>query len=738
MDTLTLTRSFASLLLDTAAKGTALLLLAVLAAWLCRRSSAALRHSIWCMTMGGLLLLPVASWALPAWQIPILPPEPVALASVAEVVSLSKPGTELVTPPGTLPRLEPSPRFRVERSELPSVQKTVEPVLSAPSSVESVARPLPVIIQPAVQPLTAREWTALLVSSLWAMGVALFGLLLVVGLWRTVQLRRASLSVSEGEWPGMLVDLRQRLGLSRSVELREHAESVVPLTWGIWRPVVLLPKLARAWAEPMRRAVLLHELAHVQRGDVACQVLGRLTCVLYWFHPLAWFALRQLRQEREQACDDAVVQSGERASDYAEQLLQVARLCCAPRGLSLGVAMAEGSSLERRVKSLFDTTRGHGPVSRRVAIASLLIGGAIVAGVAPIEPTASQAEATANQTSPLNKTSEADPKSASNDTNPKATKVEYPFSLDLCRKAFSDPTSLQQLEQLKPVYGKAKRGIQLGLAINTHSRSFAEGERLPLMLVYRNMGQEELTFHIPQDHWNDPPTVIDQNGKHVQVTFVMHWMNISPLKITLKPGEAWCGMTPGLYLGERMPNIKPVAGKYRLTHLQGISDWQYEQRLETKGSAAGQIVNSPKWFEQLDTGAIEFEIAPSQAGALQARILASLPADDSGVARTPTQEPAVPQKEPTPAGQNDKAPKVDDVNPHEKMIMLRDGNGDSRISIVGDVEITLDFDKIVWWGEAVDGLEPGLWLTETEDPRNLRVPMDSLVKGPSGKRGHPS
>jgi hypothetical protein len=334
------------------------------------------------------------------------------------------------------------------------------------------------------------------------LGVALFGVLLPVGLWRTVKLRRTSLAVSDGVWPGMLTELRQRLGLSRSVELREHAQSVVPLTWGIWRPVVLLPKLARAWEEPMQRAVLLHELAHVQRGDVACQVLGRLTCVLYWFHPLTWFALRQLRQEREQACDDAVVQSGEKASDYAEQLLEVARLCCAPRGLSLGVGMAEGSSLETRVKSLFDTARGHGPVSRRVAIASLLIGGAILAGLAPIEPTASQAETTANQTGPLHETPEADP----------------------------------------------------------------------------------------------------------------------------------------------------------------------------------------------------------------------------------TQEPAVPQKESTPAGRNDKAPKVDNVNPHEKMILLPDGNGDSRTYIISDLEITLDLDKIVWWGEAVDGLEPGVWLTETEDPRNLRVPMDSLVK----------
>jgi hypothetical protein len=84
--------------------------------------------------------------------------------------------------------------------------------------------------------LTTIEWTSLLVSAGWLLGVSLFGVLLLVGLWRTVKLRRTSLRVADGEWPGMLVELRQRLGLSRSVELREHAESVVPLTWGDLAP----------------------------------------------------------------------------------------------------------------------------------------------------------------------------------------------------------------------------------------------------------------------------------------------------------------------------------------------------------------------------------------------------------------------------------------------------------------------------------------------------------------------
>jgi len=60
----------------------------------------------------------------------------------------------------------------------------------------------------------------------------------------------------------------------------------------------------------------------------------------------------------------------------------------------------------------------------------------------------------------------------------------------------------------------------------------------------------------------------------------------------------------------------------------------------------------------------------------------------------------VPQNASSPVGQNEETPKAD-----------------------ADVEL----DKVVWWGEAVDGLEPGFWLTKSEDRRNLRIPMNSLV-----------
>jgi beta-lactamase regulating signal transducer with metallopeptidase domain len=79
------------------------------------------------------------------------------------------------------------------------------------------------------------------------------------------------------------------------------------------------------------------------------QLCGELARSLYWFHPLAWMAARKLRQESERACDDAVLNCGVDARDYAGQLLDLARtLENADRSWSAGLAIARLSTLERR------------------------------------------------------------------------------------------------------------------------------------------------------------------------------------------------------------------------------------------------------------------------------------------------------------------------------------------------------------------------------------------------------
>lgn len=94
-------------------------------------------------------------------------------------------------------------------------------------------------------------------------------------------------------------------------------DTPTPMTWGVLRPVILLPESALR-----EKAILQHELAHVRRGDALVLVLAELTKVLQWFNPLVWLAVKRLRAESERACDDAVVASGIAPADLADRLVR--------------------------------------------------------------------------------------------------------------------------------------------------------------------------------------------------------------------------------------------------------------------------------------------------------------------------------------------------------------------------------------------------------------------------------
>src|SRR5262249_42226805 len=129
----------------------------------------------------------------------------------------------------------------------------------------------------------------------------------------------------------------------------------MPLAWGVLRPSIVLPADAAKWPEARLRSVLLHERMHLVRRDLLTHALAQVACCLYWFHPLAWLALAKLRQERERACDDAVLAAGVAAHDYAAHLMEVVRTMAGRRGTWADApAMAESSNLEGRVRALLD------------------------------------------------------------------------------------------------------------------------------------------------------------------------------------------------------------------------------------------------------------------------------------------------------------------------------------------------------------------------------------------------
>lgn len=163
----------------------------------------------------------------------------------------------------------------------------------------------------------------------WASGAALCGLPLLRGLLELHRLRRRAAPIDE---PGVL--------------LVDDIDG--PLTWGLLRPVIALPRQALDWRPSDRHAALAHERAHVARRDWAVDVTSRLIASAFWFHPLVWWARARLAAEAEHAADDQVLAEGVRASAYAELLLSLAH---APRPtLALGAA----SPLGRRVHAVLD------------------------------------------------------------------------------------------------------------------------------------------------------------------------------------------------------------------------------------------------------------------------------------------------------------------------------------------------------------------------------------------------
>ena len=124
--------------------------------------------------------------------------------------------------------------------------------------------------------------------------------------------------------------------------------ATVPFAWGS----IVVPA-----GLPVSDAVLAHERAHLERGDVFMSVLARVACAVYWFHPLVWWAAARMRLEADRACDDAVLRSGFGEAGYAENLVSIAR-SFGPSTLAPGAV--KRSQLEVRVLHILSATVNRG------------------------------------------------------------------------------------------------------------------------------------------------------------------------------------------------------------------------------------------------------------------------------------------------------------------------------------------------------------------------------------------
>jgi beta-lactamase regulating signal transducer with metallopeptidase domain len=316
--------------LDVAIKATALLLLAYGAHFGLGRRRALARSALWCASLIGLLLLPVANVTFPRLQIAVLPVE----KSASPATFLSGLGHPIPEAAGDMKVTS------IAAAAVPNASTDVERI-RASDAVKRWATHL--------APKRRLSGTTLTISLY--LGVAFFlAIRLGVALVAASRLVRGCEAVVRPDWARSLANTRRRLGIARFVVLLESHRVSVPLTVGWLRPAIILPARMPQTAPPgIVDMVLLHELAHVRRGDFAWSVVCKLVRLIYWPLPLVWPVERTLGAVREQACDDLCVHIGGSAAAYRDSLLAVASTLIVRPELSLGVAMARRTNLSRRL-----------------------------------------------------------------------------------------------------------------------------------------------------------------------------------------------------------------------------------------------------------------------------------------------------------------------------------------------------------------------------------------------------
>ena len=132
-----------------------------------------------------------------------------------------------------------------------------------------------------------------------------------------------------------MAELAGQIGLRRVPAAVSVAGDCPLFVCGLWRPRLVLPSRLMASLGPAeRRQVILHELAHVKRHDLAWGWPVEIARIVYFFHPLVYWVAYQLRLERELACDQlAMARSGHTPADYAQTLVQVVSHASEPAAL---------------------------------------------------------------------------------------------------------------------------------------------------------------------------------------------------------------------------------------------------------------------------------------------------------------------------------------------------------------------------------------------------------------------
>jgi len=261
------------------------------------------------------------------------------------------------------------------------------PIEPAPMPRPELAPAEPIPAEPISSPpvsLTPLSWQGALFLA-WLAVVVVMSLLL---LQRAIFVR--GLIAQAEEATGLMKDTLhyccEHMAVKIKVRLKVSPNASSPAVCGLFCPVILVPRnLSPTLGSSHLRTVLMHELAHIKRGDLWINTVQTALQIIYLYNPLLWLANAIIRRVREQAVDEIVlVAMGHKAQQYPETLLSVAKLAFARPALSLRLigVIESKNQLKERIRKMLERPV---PKSAKLGILSLL---AIIIAAAMLLPMA--------------------------------------------------------------------------------------------------------------------------------------------------------------------------------------------------------------------------------------------------------------------------------------------------------------------------------------------------------------
>jgi beta-lactamase regulating signal transducer with metallopeptidase domain len=287
------------LILQFLIKSTFVLTFSFILIFFLKKKSATLKHFVLSVSLISLLLLPFFSAFNKGWETGLIP-----ILQTEQQSSFDMEG-------------------KANKFDLLSAPNTLATMADSGSTGSSIPAQTPIQKSKSLRTSTPGALIGLSLLTIWSAGLIFLMARLFLGLFGAFHLTRQSKKISNPTWRRLLLHFLESISIKRKISLLSHKQVTVPFTWGVVKPVVILPSESKNWTKDQCSSALYHELSHIKRYDFLVKILARLSCALYWFNPLSWFAFRMIRKEQEKACDELVLKAGVKPSTYAVNLLSI-------------------------------------------------------------------------------------------------------------------------------------------------------------------------------------------------------------------------------------------------------------------------------------------------------------------------------------------------------------------------------------------------------------------------------